>query len=150
MVTFSLLGPVFAVFRPVAAFLTGIVGGAVVEALDSDRTDEASMIPCCEECCNPTQKEIRLVRALRYGFIILPKDIGRPLLIGLLVAGVITALVPANFFSDVIGTGIGAMVVMMVLGIPVYWMLPQGIKIFSAVVLLVILGVAVFVPHKKY
>jgi len=30
-VTLSLLGPVFAVFRPVAALITGLVGGAVVD-----------------------------------------------------------------------------------------------------------------------
>lgn len=234
MVTFSLLGPLFAVFRPVAAFLTGIAGGVIIEVLGINGTDKADAVPCSDECCAPTRKDPRLVRALRYGLIILPKDIGKPLLIGLLVAGVITALVPANFFSDTIGTGIGAMVVMMVMGIPVYvcatasvpiaaamiakgvspgaalvflmtgpatnaaaivtlwkilgkravlvylvviaitalcsglvldyvftvssipsghvahWMLPQGVKIFSAVVLLGILGVAVFVPHKKH
>ena len=30
MVTFSLLGPVFAIFRPLAAFVTGTVGGVLV------------------------------------------------------------------------------------------------------------------------
>ena len=32
-VTLSLLGPIFAVFRPFAAFVTGLVGGSLVDAL---------------------------------------------------------------------------------------------------------------------
>src|SRR4030043_1191746 len=38
-VTLSLLGPVFAVFRPVAAFITGIVGGAFVEIFERKKED---------------------------------------------------------------------------------------------------------------
>ena len=36
MVTFSLLGPVYAVFRPVVALISGVFGGAVVTASERD------------------------------------------------------------------------------------------------------------------
>ena len=35
-VTLSLLGPLFAIFRPLAAFVTGIVGGALVNIFSRD------------------------------------------------------------------------------------------------------------------
>ena len=39
---------------------------------------------------------------------------------GLIVAAVISAVVPEDFFAPVLGGGILAMIVMMILGIPVY------------------------------
>ena len=38
-VTLSLLGPVFAVFRPLVAFLSGILGGSLVAALEGDEPE---------------------------------------------------------------------------------------------------------------
>ncbi len=37
LVTLSLLGPLFAVFRPLAAFVTGIIGGILANAFDKTR-----------------------------------------------------------------------------------------------------------------
>ena len=132
MVTFSLLGPVFAVFRPLAAFITGLVGGSIVEAIGTSGKGEAKSEPCSDECCCPVGGQSRLVRALRYGFMVLPSEIGRPLLIGLLVAGGISAFVPSSFFAETIGTGILAMLVMMILGIPVYVCATASIPIAAA------------------
>jgi len=129
MVTFSLLGPIFAVFRPLAAFLTGLVGGSIIETFGSD---EAKIEPCRDKCCCPTHPQSRLIRILHYGFVVLPKEISRPLLLGLVVAGAISAFVPSNFFSETIGTGFLAMVVMMVLGIPVYVCATASVPIAAA------------------
>lgn len=119
LVTLSLLGPLFAIFRPVAALITGLVGGGLVDVFDaySPRRD-AEPAKCTDECCNGKQK--RIVRGLKYGFVTLPRDIGKAMLLGLLVAAVISAVVPDGYFAEKLGTGILAMVVMMLLGIPVY------------------------------
>ncbi len=132
MVTFSLLGPVFAVFRPLAAFLTGLVGGSIVETFGSSA---AQIEPCRDACCCPTRPQSRLMRVLHYGFVVLPGEIGRPLLLGLVVAGAIAAFIPANFFSETIGTGFLAMVVMMVLGIPVYVCATASVPVAAAMML---------------
>jgi uncharacterized membrane protein YraQ (UPF0718 family) len=34
LVTYSLMGPVFAIFRPVAALLTGLLGGTIINAIE--------------------------------------------------------------------------------------------------------------------
>ncbi|MHC4479054.1 MAG: SO_0444 family Cu/Zn efflux transporter [Planctomycetota bacterium] len=121
-VTLSLLGPVFAVFRPLVAFATGLIGGAFVDLFDKDPKDDSQTPPkCTDECCDGEQKSSRLTRGLKYGFVTLPGDIGKAMLVGLVVAAVISALVPDDFFAErLLGTGVLAMVVMMILGIPVY------------------------------
>jgi len=126
MVTLSLLGPVFAIFRPLAALVTGFLGGGLVNAIDSPLGNGKEEIePCQEDCCAPRDNSSKLVRALRYGFATLPADIGKPLLVGLIIAGLISASIPDNFFAEHLslhtGLGaVGAMFVMMLFGIPMY------------------------------
>jgi hypothetical protein len=120
LVTLSLLGPVFAVFRPVAALVTGIVGGLFVDLFaqpsgNGRRVSEK----CTGECCAGAERS-RLAKGFKYGFVTLPRDIGASMLIGLIVAALISATIPQGFFAEKLGTGILAMVVMMLLGVPIY------------------------------
>ena len=120
LVTWSLLGPVFAIFRPIAAFLTGIFGGALVDILVREEPrEDAPGNACQDECCAPGARRHWLVRMLAYGFVTLPRDLARALLVGLLVAGIISAIVPDNWVK-VAGTGFVGMLVMMAIGIPLY------------------------------
>ena len=59
-------------------------------------------------------------RIFKFGFVTLPADIGKAMLIGLVVAAFLSVIIPADFFADKLGTGIVSMIVMMALGIPVY------------------------------
>ncbi len=126
-VTYSLLGPVFAIFRPLIAFVTGIIGGAVVEAI-SPATKESTLPDqekpkeqCQDQCCKKTPDN-KLVKLLKYGFLSLPKDIGTPMLAGLIIAALISAFVPEDFVLEGVDKlgAFGTMLVMMALGIPVY------------------------------
>ncbi|MCD6395094.1 MAG: permease [Planctomycetes bacterium] len=119
LVTYGLLGPVYAIFRPVAALITGLVGGAMVTVVDPDKGPKQTA-PCSDACCADKNKSPKIVRVLRYGFVTLPRDIGKSMLIGLLIAAVIAAVIPEDFFAPVLDGGILAMTVMMLLGIPVY------------------------------
>jgi uncharacterized membrane protein YraQ (UPF0718 family) len=134
-VTLSLLGPVFAVFRPVAALVTGIVGGTFINILESgENPANHHLEKCTDECCSNDEKTGRMVRGLKYGFITLPRDIGRAMLIGLVVAALISALVPEGFLAEHLGTGIFAMVVMMFLGIPVYVCATASVPVAAALI----------------
>jgi hypothetical protein len=77
----------------------------------------------------------KLARALRYGFVTLPGDIGRPLLVGLAVASVISAVLPDGFFAERLGQGIFAMLVMMLLGVPVYVCATASVPVAVALIL---------------
>jgi len=135
LVTLSLLGPLFAVFRPLAAFVTGIIGGALVNVSAENRKDKAQPPKeRTEQCCGGNQGK-KIVRGLKYGFVTLPRDIGKAMLAGLIIAAVISALVPDGYFAEKLGTGIFAMVVMMFLGIPVYVCATASVPVAAALIL---------------
>lgn len=105
----------FAVFRPVVASVTGIIGGGLVDVLDRNTENEnRNQQKCSDQCCADGGKNNhKIIRALKCGFVTLPRDIGKAMLAGLVIAAVISALVPDGYFAEKLGTGIFAMVVMM-------------------------------------
>jgi len=123
-VTYALLGPVFTVFRPIAAFATGLLGGGLVQLFgepDPDRLSEHGKPPSCTEaCCANAGSQSIAWRALSYGFVTLPRDIGVALLIGVLVAGAIAAIVPDNQWQSYLGGGVISILIMMAIGVPIY------------------------------
>jgi hypothetical protein len=133
-IIYSLLGPVFAVFSPIVAMVSGLFGGTMVSIFDRQPTQQNQ--PCKEDCCNETKKENRILKALRYAFLILPSDIGRAMLVGLIIAAIISASVPDDFFSTYLaaGGGILAMVVMMAVGIPMYVCSAASVPIAAALI----------------
>jgi len=138
-VTLSLLGPIFAVFRPLVALLSGVIGGGLIAAVPNDDVPDASGQVCQDECCEDRGKRHWLARVFRYGFVVLARDIAGALLIGLVVAAAITALVPDDFFADQLGGvlagGLGAMLIMMALGIPVYVCATASVPVAAALIL---------------
>ncbi len=137
-VTFSLLGPVYAIVRPVVAFISGIVGGVFVdEAAGAEDGDED--LTCTDDCCSEAGKsKVWWKRMLHHGFVALPADIGPMLFIGILIAGAITMVVPEDFFATemngVMGGTILGMVIMMVLGIPMYVCATASVPIAAALI----------------
>jgi uncharacterized protein len=123
-ITYALLGFVFAVFRPVAALATGLLGGLLVLLLaepNHRRVNAPSVSAgCTDACCADRGRQNVLWRALQYGFVALPRDIGIALLVGVVIAGIIGALVPPNQWQPYLGGGIVSIVLMMALGTPLY------------------------------
>ncbi len=121
LVTYSLLGPFLAVFRPLVAFATGIIGGVGVAIFGKPETDFKDEPVCKDECCNIEKPKANPIkRIFRFGFYSLPADIGKSMMIGLFIAAILAALIPPDFFAEIMPAGIGAMIIMLFLGIPVY------------------------------
>lgn len=133
MVTLSLLGPVFAIFRPLAALVTGVVGGGLVSLLPAEPRESAAS-GCTDPCCAPDSGAGPVRRALRYGFVTLPGDIGRPMLVGLVVAGVLAAFVSDDLLAGLFGGGVLAMVVAAAAGIPVYVCATASVPVAAALI----------------
>jgi hypothetical protein len=149
MVTFSLLGLTLAIYRPVAALISGLLGGLLVAYTVKEGGGSGSAAPAgtaadCPDgaCAAPQAAEDdrpegwlgRLRAAVVYGFVDLPEDIGRSMLGGLIIAAVITAIVPPDFFTGVLSGGIVAMLVMMALGIPVYVCATASVPVAAALI----------------
>jgi hypothetical protein len=135
LVTFSLLGWVFAIYRPVAAPVSGVLGGAVVAATEKPRPAAADreQPPCTDACCADDGRG-KLRKALTYGFVTLPRDIGRALLVGLVVAALISALFPSGYFSDLVPRGPLQILVLMAAGVPVYVCATASIPIAAGLI----------------
>jgi len=126
-VTYALLGPVFAVFRPLAALLSGFIGGFLVQLFDTpnggQQATEADREACAEAYCQGRGGRgvvARALQALQYGLVRLPRDIGTALLVGILIAGLMAALVPQGRLEQYVGGGIVAILLLMAVGVPVY------------------------------
>ena len=127
-VTYALLGPFLAVVRPVAALLTGFLGGGLVYFFDRNDhevpVDEAPPASCsgesdcCEDDAAPERKTV--FEGLTYGLVTLPRDIGRALIVGILLSGVISAVVKPHALEAYLGGGIWPMIVAMIVGVPLY------------------------------
>lgn len=143
-VTYALLGPLFAIFRPITAVLSAIYAGVLVRTFSSTeshneqaKADSSSDGSCCNaqkpvsqtessNCCasEPVQNKTVAIQSkikgvLSYASGKLLQDIVVWLLIGLALAAVIKTWVPTDFLTQW-GDGVVAMLVMAIIGIPMY------------------------------
>lgn len=119
--TYSLLGPAFAIIRPVAALITAFVGGMIVNR--QDRCDAKK--ECAEEVDTIDAPESdtflqKMRDALRYGFVDMVQNIGKWLIIGLVIAAAITAFVPDGFFTYFADYPLLAMLAVVIVAVPMY------------------------------
>jgi len=116
MITYALLGWMFAVVRAVVAFVSGVVCGVAVEAVSKNEvSQEVVDDEAMEVSTRPAWR-----RSLEYGFISLPRSISKAVLIGILFSGILSGLVPPDFFAERLGDSPVAMLAMLLIGIPLY------------------------------
>ncbi|MBR4924125.1 MAG: permease [Prevotella sp.] len=130
LATFSLMGLGFAIVRPVAALITGVCGGLLVNRLvrEDDLTEESN-ISCQVERGN------RLWRVLKYAYYDMIRDIGLRLLIGLIVAALIQVMVPDEFFLSFGSQPLLQMLVILVIAVPMYICSTGSIPVAAALMM---------------
>ena len=96
--TYGMLGPVFALFRPIAAFVSGILSGLVINNFDEDEHHHTRKEDL--EKNNQLQLKDKIISGFKYGFISLPADIVVPLFKGLLVAAAISIFLPPDYIAN--------------------------------------------------
>ena len=118
-VTYSMLGLPLAVIRPIVAFITGLFGGLVTKKIDPEKSETVLQN-------NENGDELpkgffpRVKEMFRYSFVDFLQDISNWLIIGLLIAALISVLVPDDFFADKIPNDFLGMLVILLISIPVY------------------------------
>lgn len=126
--TYSLLGLPFAILRPVAALVGAAIGGVTVDRFartsDGDGSNEEASGCCCAVPVEDEYKDMslgrKLVEAVRYGFVDMVASVGKWLVIGLIVAALITVLVPDELFVSLSRYPLLAMGVMILVAVPMY------------------------------
>ena len=147
MVTYGMLGPVVALIRPCIALITGILCGSIVYHFDQNY-DNSAAEDCHDECCEPSHQST-IKRILNYSFITLPKDIIKPLMVGIIIAALINIYLPITIIDDFVGQGFLSMIIMIVIGLPLYVcatasipialaMMGKGITLGAALVFLMV------------
>lgn len=144
--TYGLLGPLFAVFRPIAALVAGIFGGAVsrvvedraarttmeTEAAQTGADGAGSTTPAAAEAVRFAPAE-RWNRFWRHAYVDSVESIAGNFVVGLLIAAAIGLLIPEDFFEGrVIGSGLAAMLLMIAVGVPMYICATSSIPIALA------------------
>lgn len=132
--TYSLMGLPFALLRPFAALVTALIGGQVVNFFDKDDSQNAMSQSAVTERRAATFAQ-KIVAALRYGFVDMMQDIGRWLILGLVVAGLITVFVPESFFSLFADNSLLSMLLVLLFAIPMYLCATGSIPIAVALML---------------
>ena len=124
--SYAVLGPIFAICRPVGAISSAIIAGLLVNVMDrkdASAEAEAEAGHCCGSASTEPETMAplgeRLVKAIEYGYGRMIADTAKWLLIGLIAAALISVLVPQSFFLQW-GDGLLAMIVMVIVGLPMY------------------------------
>lgn len=137
--TYSMMGLPFALLRPVAALVTALGGGAAANVFARRRRRRGADTVQDAAVCTPTPPSLgvaaRIRLALRYGFATMMEDIGRWLLLGLVLAALITAFVPADFLGALAGRPLLSMLLVLALSVPMYVCATGSIPIAVALML---------------
>ncbi|MFH1762116.1 MAG: permease [bacterium] len=118
MITCSLLGWVFGLFRIAAALITAMTAGIMVNlfANGSGQPDHQT-----KPGYNSSEKIMtRLKSIFSYMEFELLGSIANSLVGGIVLAGIITALIPDGFLEKYLGNTFLSMAIMLVVGIPMY------------------------------
>lgn len=118
--TYSLLGPAFAVIRPVAALVGAVCGGMAVSKLGEEDDFDSEMKDDITEEAEVKGFWNKMLAALKYGFVDMVASVGGWLMIGLVVAALITVFVPDELFVSLSRYPLIAMLAVVVVAIPMY------------------------------
>ena len=150
--TYSLMGLPFAIARPIIAFVTALFGGQMVNmvkdpstALPREGEESQHNKPVEAGCeCGHNHEHSheheqsfigKIKEALSYAFLEMMEDIGKWLMIGLIVAGLITVLVPDSFFEVFKDNSLASMLLVLAFAIPMYLCATGSIPIAVALML---------------
>jgi uncharacterized membrane protein YraQ (UPF0718 family) len=136
-VTYALMGPVMAIYRPIAALMSAMVTGLMTafvneEPVKCNDVANEKAADCCHtepveekhSCCGADevvvgQKPNRVLQSLRYAGSELLDDISTWMAIGIVIAGIMLTFIPPDWLAQW-GQGLTAMLVMLVVGVPMY------------------------------
>ena len=163
LATYSLLGGPFAILRPIAAFVTAMLGGVFTNAVTKNEGDTGVAVvgeehehhhdhdhdhcECGEEHCScgcgdhddhdeHEKKSFaqKILATLEYGFVDMVGNVSKWLMIGLLLGALIAAFVPDDFFLFLHEYPVLCMLVVLVLAMPMYTCATGSIPLALALV----------------
>ena len=118
--TYSLLGLPFALIRPIAALTGAFFGGVAVGKLVPDKENKANPTQCSTKEVKKVSLFKKFKESVKYGFFDMVDTMGKWLLIGLVIATLITIFVPDSFFVGLREYPLVAMIAVVLIAVPMY------------------------------
>lgn len=127
LATYALMGGPFAVIRVAVACISGFLSGTLIERFAREAPNfkpvsepnfssiEKNPAPCCTAPKSPNLRE-----GLRHGCLTLPAELAPALVLGLLLAGLLTVLLPEQWLGSQIETPFAAYTLATLLSLPLY------------------------------
>lgn len=120
--TYSLMGLPFAIVRPIAALVTAVFGGVFVNCNFKNEVQDSKNENSSRDFSEKEHLSFysRIKGTFRFAFIEMMEDIGKWLIVGLLIAGLITAFVPDSWFALFKDNSYLSMLLVLCISIPMY------------------------------
>lgn len=146
-ITWALLDPLMTLLRPLFSLMTAITAGLLINRLPEDVPVSDNGADAAASCCSKASGEdaeevvaalsfvARLKMGMNYAFGSLLGDIGKSLLLGIGIAALISALVPDDFILRYLGNEPLSLLLMLVVGIPIYICASASTPLAAALVL---------------
>jgi hypothetical protein len=148
-ITWALLDPLMTVFRPLSAFVSAVVAGSLENVLNAPATRKANLPvvnaddpgSCTDTCRTAPGKAnspgffTKTGNGIKYAFTELWGDLALTFFIGIILAGIIAVLLPDTLFDKYLGGGLGSMLLMLLIGIPIYICATASTPIAAAFIL---------------
>lgn len=132
LVSASFLGWPFAIFKLAAAFVTGLIGGKLVDLFDKKQSAKQA------SASNAIQKsgyKSKSLEALRFGLFELLGMIYGWIILGIAIAALITIIIPPGTLSGISWiSGIGGMFLMLLIALPLYVCATASVPIATSLV----------------
>ena len=149
-ITYALLDPIMTVARPVSAFVTAVAAGISENLLQTQKEEDWEKVidrscpidNCCDgnEC--PPEEHARhhsfsekLWSGLKFAVDDLWGDLAGWFFAGLLLAGIIAAIIPQELMARYLGGGLHSMLIMLLVGIPMYICATASTPVAAALIL---------------
>jgi uncharacterized membrane protein YraQ (UPF0718 family)/copper chaperone CopZ len=131
LVSAAFLGWPFAIFKLVAAFLTGIFGGVLADRWTAGQPSPEPVIVAVE----PVGFTNKLQESIRYGVVELLGAIDTWVLFGVLLAAAISTAVPPDYFQNLTwAQGLWGMLLMLAVAVPLYVCTTGSVPIAASLV----------------
>ncbi|MFC1558866.1 SO_0444 family Cu/Zn efflux transporter [candidate division KSB1 bacterium] len=137
--TYALLGPLFAVIRPLNALFTGIFGGMLTNLTEKNKHVKSDIEFTCSICSTSDPhshgKSEKIKKIFTYAFFDLVRDISKWLIIGIVIGGLIGYFLPSWLIEQYLGSPVIAYLLMLVIGIPMYVCATGSIPIAASLIM---------------
>jgi hypothetical protein len=140
LIAAGMLGWRFAIAEVVLCFAVAFITGLLASLLlgkrseKSERAGKVDVRSFCEASYSNKGGKEKIVAVFRYGFIDMVDDIGLYVLIGLFTAGVVATLIPSTFIEQFLGKGIIPLILMVLIGTPMYICSTASVPFVAALV----------------